>query len=163
MVSSARPEQQAALLRAVAEHLGLPPVKRLIRAPGVTAVIRVTAYYHDRRALDSVATLWHSRVEGNKLAISYRGAFGQKPILHPISDNRYEALAAALSQLHFNHLHDQPTMPLHGLDFWMVERATGGFLRSVILAPDTAQAEHARLLEIIRDYLPEALRLVSRN
>jgi hypothetical protein len=51
-------------------------------------------------------------------------------------------------------------MPLYGLDFWMIERASGSFVRGVIVAPQTAQGAHAKLVEAIRTYLPEALRMV---
>jgi hypothetical protein len=158
MADETRTEQHAALLRGVAEYLGLQPVKRLIKTPGMRAVYRVTMVYHDRRALDSVATLCHSRTL--ELALYYRGAFGRQPILHPFTETRFEAFTHALQQLHFDKLHDQPNLPLYGRDLWMVERAAGGFIRSVILAPQIAQGDHAALVEIIKTHLPETLRML---
>ncbi|HLV35951.1 MAG TPA: hypothetical protein VKY59_12585 [Spirillospora sp.] len=161
MVDQAHPEQQAALLRAIAERLGLPPVKLLVKEPGVLGVYRVTVYYHDRRARDSCATLVDDRRQEPRLSTCYRGAFGQRPITYTLTEDRYEAFVRALQKLRFDHLRDQPGMPLYGLDFWMIERAAGSFVRSVIVAPQTAQGAHAQLVGIIREHLPEALRAIE--
>lgn len=161
MAHQAHPEQQAALLRGIAEWLGLPPVKTIIREPGVRGVYRVTVYYHDRRARDVCATLRDVRSEPPQLTISYRGAFDHRPIRYPFSKDRHLALARALQNLRFDHLPDQPDMPLYGLDFWMIERAAGSFVHSVIVAPQTAQGAHADLVGLIKTHLPEALRVVS--
>lgn len=161
MVDQARPEQQAFLLRNIAERLGLPPVKTLVKEPGVLGVYRVTIYYHDRRARDSCATLVDARRQEPRLSTCYRGAFGQRPITYTLSETRYEAFAQALQKLRFDHLRDQPGMPLYGLDFWMIERAAGSFLRSVIVAPQTAQGVHADLVRAVQTHLPEALRAIE--
>jgi hypothetical protein len=159
----ARTEQQAALLRAIPDRLGLPPVRTLARAPDVRAVYRVTVYYHDRRALDSCATLIERRHSEPEMAIAFRGAFRQKPILHRIDADRCAAFVLALRHLRFDHLPDQPRMPLYGLDFWMIERAAGSFIHSVILAPQIAEGVHAELAHIIRTHLPEALRAIVQE
>lgn len=161
MLDQAHPEQQAFLLRAIAERLGQQPVKAIIKAPDILAVYRVTVYYYDRRARDSCATLCDRRSSGAQLAVTYRGAFNQKPITYTLSEARYEAFTTALVRLRFDHMGDQPRMPLYGLDFWMIERAAGSFVHSVIVAPQTAQGSHAALVEIIQEYLPEALRLIE--
>ncbi len=161
MAHQAHPEQQAALLRGIAERLGLPPVKTIIKEPGVRGVYRVTVYYHDRRARDVCATLRDARSEAPRLTISYRGAFDHRPIRYPFSEDRCRALAQTLQKLRFDHLPDQPDMPLYGLDFWMIERAAGSFVHSVIFAPQTAQGVHADLARAIQDHLPEALRIVN--
>jgi hypothetical protein len=161
MTDQARPEQQAFLLRSIAERLGQQPVKAIIKAPDVLAVYRATIYYHDRRARDSCATLCDRRSSGAQLAVAYRGAFQQKPISYPITETRYEAFTQALVKLRFDHMGDQPGMPLYGLDFWMIERAAGSFVHSVIVAPQTAQGAHAKLVGLIKEHLPEALRVIE--
>lgn len=161
MASQSHPEQQAFLLRSIAERMDQPPLKTLIKAPQVLAAYRVTVYYHDRRALDSCATLWDRRLEGVQLVLCYRGMFDQKPITRPLSETRYDTFTQALQKLRFDHLADQPDMPLYGLDFWMVERAAGSFIHSVIVAPQTATGSHADLVQIIQTHLPESLREVS--
>jgi hypothetical protein len=161
MTDQARPEQQAFLLRNIAERLAQQPVKAIIKVPDVLAVYRVTIYYHDRRARDSCATLYDRRSSGTQLSVAYRGTFQQKPITYPISETRYDSFTQALVKLRFDHMGDQPRMPLYGLDFWMIERAAGNFLRSVIVAPQTAQGAHANLVGLIKEHLPEALRVIE--
>jgi hypothetical protein len=161
MVDQAHPEQQAHLLRSIAERLGQRPVKAIIKAPDVLAVYRITVYYHDRRAHESCATLCDRRVGGAQLSVAYRGMFSQKPIVYRLSEARYEAFTQALHKLRFDHMGDQPRMPLYGLDFWMIERAAGSFLRSVIVAPQTAAGAHAQLVGLIKEHLPEALRAIE--
>ena len=151
-------EQQAFLLRAISERLKLEPVKQIIKQPGMRAVYRVTIDYHDRRALDSVATLYDRRGSEPVLDIVYRRLFGERPISHPIAQQRYEHFTRALQKLRFDHLKDQPGMPVYGLDFWMIERAAGAFVKNIIVAPAVAEGVHAELVHIIKTYLPEALR-----
>jgi hypothetical protein len=43
----------------------------------------------------------------------------------------------------------------------LVERAAGTFIHSVVVAPDTAVDHHARLVNAVKNGLPEALRLVK--
>lgn len=162
MVDS-RTEQHAFTLRAIGERLRLEPVKKIITAPGLCAVYRVTIYYHDRRALDSVATVCEPLGGDPELTIYYRGAFGEQPIKHMIPRSRYEGFTGSLQQLRFDHLKDQPGMPQHGLDFWMVERAAANFVHSVIVAPETAEEVHAELVNAIKTYLPEAVRYVAQG
>ncbi len=163
MVSHSYSEQQAAVMRALAQRLGLPPIKQAVLAPGVSAVLRLTIYYHNQRAVDSIATLCHSRIDGTSLAVTYRGAFKHQPIRHQIPAERFETLAQGLASLRFDRLRDQPGMPPYGLDFWMLERAAASFSHSVILAPGTAEDAYAELVALLREHLPEALRIIPEN
>ena len=163
MADYAHPEQQAFFLRAVAERMGLSSVREDLKAPDVLGIYRLTIYYHDRRALDSCATLIDRRSEGAQLSICYRGLFNQTPIVHAIPDDRYQQFVQMLQRLRFDHIADQPRMPLYGLDFWMIERGAGGFVRSVIVAPQTAEGVHADLVNTIKDHLPEALRAIPQE
>jgi hypothetical protein len=162
-MTNSRPEQQAYTLRAIAEYLGLDPLKRIVRQPGVRAVYRVTIYHHDRRALDSVATLRRDSLNQSELSLVYEGMFHSKPLIHMIAFERYEAFALALQKHHFDHMADQPGMPLYGLDFWMIERGAGTFVKGVIVAPQTASGIYAELVATLKTYLPEALREIART
>lgn len=84
-------------------------------------------------------------------------------IRHSISLGRLTALLLAWQQAGFDRLSDQPELPLHGLDLWLLERAAGTFVHSVIVAPQTATGQHAALVAAVREYLPEALREVAWN
>lgn len=161
-MTDSHPEQQAYTLRAIAEYLELEPLKRLTRQPGVRAVYRVTIYHHDRRALDSVATLHRDTLNQSILSLVYEGMFHSKPLTHIVPFERYEAFTLALQKLRFDHMADQPEMPLYGLDFWMIERAAGTFVKSVIVAPQTANGNHAELVTTLKTHLPEALREIAR-
>lgn len=65
-------EHHAALLRDIAETLGLSPVRQLARAPGVSAVCRVTVRHNDQRTLDTVTTVIRSNT-GVLLEMCYKG------------------------------------------------------------------------------------------
>ena len=162
MVDS-RTVQQAFLLRSIAERLGQEPVKRLIKMPGMCAVYRIIVYYHDRRALDSVATLCDMVRHDPELTLVYRGIFSERPIKHTLPGRRYENFTQALQQVRFDHLKDQPGLPVSGADFWMIERAAGTYVHSVIVAPAIATGDHAELVRAIQHYLPEALRMIPKE
>lgn len=153
-------ERHAALLRDIAEALELPPVRRLARAPGVCAVCRVTVHRDDRRALDAVATVIRDSA-GVSLEVRYEGLRHLRPVRHPLAVDRLAALLLAWQRAGFDRLRDQPGLPLHGADLWLLERAAGTFVHSVIVAPQTAVGQHAALVAAVREHLPEALREVA--
>jgi hypothetical protein len=154
-------ENQAAILRSIAQHAGQPLLRAVAGGAGVQAAYRVSLHYHDRRARDSVATLVFSRLNGAQLTVVFLGALAHKPLTHPLAPSRYEAFVRALQMLRFDHLPDQPDIPLRNLDLWMIERAAGGYTKSVILAPDLARGTYALLIDTVREYLPAALRVVT--
>ena len=85
-----------------------------------------------------------------------------KPITHPIEDARYQEFVKAVMGLHFDKLPDQPDLPAYNsTDLWLIERAAGTFSHSVILAPELARDEFSKLVNAVRNGLPEALRQVK--
>lgn len=162
MANETQTERLAYALRAIAERAHLPMVRHLALKPGVRSVMRVTVYHHHRTAHDSVATLCRSSLEAPELSIVHEGVFFPRPLTHPIPMERVEVVMGDLQRLHFDHLLDQPGLPLYGLDLWMVERAAGAFVKSVILSPQTADGPYAGIAAAIKSYLPEALREIRR-
>lgn len=150
----------APTLRAIIEHAGVEPLADIAARPGVRAVYRLTAHYHDGRARDSVSTLVYRTGRGVQLETVIRVTFGGKPLVHPIPLGRYERLVAALHAVRFDDLADQPGLPPYGADLWLLERAAGSFSKSLILAPDRAEGAHLALVNALRTDLPEALREV---
>jgi hypothetical protein len=149
----------APMLRAIAEQAGLEPLARLARRPDVHVLYRISVSYFDGRARSSAATLTRFGVEGVELALVFLRALGHKPLLHPITLVRYDAWAKALSALRFDQLDDQDHLPEYPMaDLWLIERASGTFVKSVILAPALADGVHAQLAQAVRTHLPEALR-----
>lgn len=161
MVDDTHNERHAFILRAVVDRAGAPPIKQLMRQPGMSAVYRLTIYYHDRRARDTIATLCYATGQAITLAVAYHGLFHHKPIMHQISNQRYQDFTLALRKLHFDKLADQPRLPNYGSDLWMMERAAGSFIKGVIVAPQTAADTYAQLCNMIQSYLPEAFREVQ--
>ena len=162
-MNDAHTEQHAFTLRSIADRMGLEPVKRMVRQPGMRAVYRLIIFHHDRRAADSVATLYHTGPDKITLSLAYERAFHHQPLIHSIPFTRYEALTLALQNLHFDHLPDQRGMPFFGVDLWMIERAAGTFIKSVIIAPQTAGGSYAGLVTAIHTHLPEALREITQT
>ena len=152
----------APLLRAIADQLGLKPIIELARMPGVQGVYRITVNYFDGRVCNSVATLCSTQTGGIVQETVYQRALSRKPIAHQIDEMRYEEFIQAVKSLSFDRMLDQPNLPAYNsTDLWLFERAAGTFSHSVILAPELAQDQHARLVNAVRNGLPEALRQVK--
>jgi hypothetical protein len=153
---------QAPALRAFAERVGVATINALARQPGAAAVFRVTVHYHDRRAQDSIATL-KKGVSGVTLELVYDRALNQKPLVYTIPPERYDIFFRAVLSLGFDKLTDQPAIPPHDVtDVWLAERAAGTFAHSLLVAPELAQdGAHARLINAIRNGMPEMLRVVK--
>ena len=146
------------MLLRIAERIGLPTTAQMARRPGVQVVYRVTAHYHDGRACDSVATLLKSVADGITLEVHFQNALEGKPLTPEIPPSRYDDFVQALQNIGFDHMTDQPNLP--NADLWLVERAVGTFTHSVVVAPDSATDHYARLVNSVKNGLPEALRQV---
>ncbi len=153
----------AALLRGIAERVGLPHLRDAANQPDVKALFRITFHYVNAALADSVATLTQRVGQENAaLSLVYVGLFNHRPLLRNVSSTRATAFYTGLHSLHFDTLPDSLKMPIVSANLWLVERAAGGFYHGVVLAPDHAQAAHAALAALIREHLPESLREVPR-
>lgn len=157
-------EYQAYILRAIADQLGVQPLSKVALQPGISAAYRLTVRYHDRRAADSLATLKRfGREETASLEVVYRALFDGKPLLHTIDAERYTAFTTGLQTARFDNLTDQTNIPPHGVDLWLLERAAGGFAKSIILAPELTSNVYARIVYMVGTVLPEAIREVRAS
>jgi hypothetical protein len=149
-------------LYTVAESMGVRPLNDVARQPDMRALFRLTIKRRDMRLRDSVATLCHARLGGTMLEVVYWGLFKHKPLTYTIANERYEALAAALQNVRFDKLPDQPGLPQFGVDLWLLERAAGSFVKGIILTPDQldlpTDAPYAALVRAVQTYISEAVR-----
>jgi hypothetical protein len=149
-------------LRAIADRLKLESVSKVALRPGVSVVYRITAHYFDARAQDSVATLCRMTIDRCFLELVYARAFSGKSITYPIPLNRYAAWTEAMSLLKFDHMDDQTNVPDYPtVDLWLIERAAGIFRHEVMLAPELATGDHGKLVNAVKNGLPEAIKRVE--
>jgi hypothetical protein len=71
---------------------------------------------------------------------------------------RAQSFVRTLQKTGFDRLPDQPDAPYFGVDLWLVERAAGNFVKSVIIAPSKVRPPYTAVVNAIDGYLPEALR-----
>ncbi len=148
-------------LRALAERLGLPTVGKLARTPGASAIYRVTARYHDRRAKDSVATLRKMVTGEIVIEAVFDRALNQKVLVHAVTRDQFDIFNTAILGMGFDRLHDQPDIPLYDVvDMWLVERAAGTFTHGILIAPNEARDKHAQVVNAIRHGMPEMIRMI---
>lgn len=151
----------ASALHAVANRLGLMSVKQLATRPGMKALYRVTIYYADGYARNSVGTLRRAVLDDGLLDVVYEGLFHHKPLKHRIDPARAEKLANALQRMGFDKMGDQSGMETYHRTMWLVERAVGNFYHSVLFAPQRLEQPYVSLVNAIDAYLPESIREVS--
>ena len=141
------------ILRRIAEQVGCLPIRQIAVQPGIQAVYRVTVYYPDMQASDTVATLVSSNINGILLETIYRERFDNKPLVRRLTNEEFEAFTRALRSLSFDTLADQPNIPSYGVDFCLVERGAGSYLKSILLAPPSTNGAYSKLVDIIKEYL----------
>ena len=90
----------------------------------------------------------------------FRGAFGHKPLVYPVTLERYNGFVQALHTLGFDQMKDQPNLSTFEVDLWLIERAAGTYVKNLILSPQRAEGAYAQLIGAVQKYLPEALREV---
>lgn len=154
-------DQYIHLLHNLADRAGVPPLKQVALQPGMKTVWRVTVHYDRGATSHVIVTVKHFGYENVVVETVYPGHFGNQPIVRTLKLADYEHLTGELQHLNFDKLIDQPNIPFYGVDVWLVERAAGGFLKSVGFSPQTASGDHARLMDILRQYLPEVVRVIA--
>lgn len=154
-------EYLASLLMGIIDQMKLTPLTKLALQPGVRAVYRLTIRYHDRRAIDSVATVVRTSGNGATLEVVFRGRFDQKPLRFLVSQADYEGLTFGFQKVNFDKLGDQADLKPYGEDLWLWERAAGTFHKSVLLAPSDADGAYWQLVRLAWTHLPEAVRVVD--
>jgi hypothetical protein len=154
-------EYLASLLTGIIDQMKLTSLTKLALQPGVRAVYRLTIRYHDRRAIDSVATVVRTSANGATLEVVFRGRFEQKPLRFQVSQTDYEGLSFGFQKVNFDKLGDQPNLKSYGQDLWLWERAAGTFHKSVLLSPSDAEGVYWQLVRLAWTHLPEAVRVVD--
>ncbi|MEO0562505.1 MAG: hypothetical protein AAF125_10340 [Chloroflexota bacterium] len=155
-MSSSPYAYQYYLLQSLLAEFNLPTTRDLAQAPGVRAVIRVTCHYPHLTPPNSVATLTDALTQDPMLTVAYEGNPNAKQS-KPANPAAVKSLTAALSRLRFDKLDDQPGIPASDCVLWLVERAAGGFIKGVLLAPDHAESDHAQLVTHLQNHLPTAI------
>lgn len=151
----------AHILQQVAEQVGCLPLKQVAARPGTRAVYRVTTHYPDMRASDVVATLVYSGGREATLSTVYQGRFNHKPLTRQLDLTSYEAIAQAFRPALFDRLTDQPDIAFYSVSLCLLERSAGSFMKGVIVSPSASTGVYAHLLDVVRVYLPEALREIK--
>jgi len=124
--------------------------------PGVQSVYRITCYYPHDLPPNSVATLVSSRTGPPTLTVA-RESMTPQVNAHTLDLGQFRALTSAFSTLRFDKLEDQPDIPAQGVRLWLVERAAGGFSKSVLLSPQPATGVHQNLIYRLHEALPQAI------
>ncbi len=151
-------EHQVAIFRNLAARVGVQPLRDVARSPGLTEAYRITVHYSGMRVPDSVSTIRCYRQAAPVMESVYLGFFNHKAIIRRVSSEPFEQFRRGLIALRFDKLTDQPNVPLFDVDLWLVERAANGFEKGVVIAPMNAADAYARIIELTRRWLPEAVR-----
>lgn len=147
-------------LRLIARRLNLPELRAIVRQPGISEAYRLTIYYHDGRHPDQVATLIRTQYDRVTLVTVYRRVRHQPALDYSLDPDRYRLFDLALRRLGFDRHDNQPDLPYSGADLWLLERASGSFAHSIVIAPEQATGVYARMVAAVRDHLPEAARAI---
>ncbi|NDJ84352.1 MAG: hypothetical protein GYB66_00560 [Chloroflexi bacterium] len=144
-------------LRLIATRLGLPVVETIMRAATVNEALRITVYYHDERAPDSVATLKRGHGSACQLEVVYDKSPRRAMLHYDIPVERYRKLLGALRRAKFDRLDDEEDLPYTGVDWWLIERAAGSFYHDIALCPTSARGHHREVVLALREHLSEAV------
>jgi hypothetical protein len=144
-------------IRLIAVRLGHGELQNITQEPGVHEALRVSIFYEDGRAPNSVATI--KRGLGSSCALQLAYDKEPEPVYFNfnISVQRYQETIMALRRAGFDRLDDQTDVPYTGVDLWLVERIAGSFYHDIILCPNTANGNHREVMVALKKHLPEAI------
>lgn len=144
----------------VADNLGVPHIKAIAKQAGVIGVLRITAYYPERKARHSVATLTERHQDRREMNVVYEGFFDHQPLKLSVSRDHLDKVLHALHQANFDKLDDQPKLSYKDHILWLIQRASGIYTHGLIVSPDTPQLPYSLIVNAIDAYLPQAIREV---
>jgi hypothetical protein len=144
----------------VADNLGVPHIKDIAKQPGVISVLQITAYYPERKARHSVATLIERHQDNREMTIVYEGFFSHQPMTLSVSRDNLNNVLNALQRARFDKLYDPSTISYKDQILWLIQRASGIYTHGLIVSPDTPQMPYSLIVNAIDAYLPEAIREV---
>lgn len=145
----------------IMERTQQPTLRAILRRPSIHSVHRITCYYADGSASNSIATLIHTS-QSTTLDCLYEGLFGQRPLHYEISFDRYEHFCDVLHRVHFDRLYHQRNMPLHASTLWQLERGAAQYSHGIIMTPVTPPMPYSALVNAIDAYLPEAIKRIHK-
>jgi len=144
----------------VADNLDVPNIKDIAKQVGVISVLRITAYYSERKARHSVATVVQRHQDQREMGVVYEGFFNHKPVVLSVSRDNLEQVLNALQKAKFDKLYDQPLVSYKDNILWLIQRASGIYHHGIIVSPDIPQMPFSLIVNAIDAYLPEAIREV---
>lgn len=152
-------EQYAALLRNMASYIGLDSVRALANQADIKDVYRVSVQHDAMRSANSVTTLLRT---SNSIRVEscYVGFNQNKPLIRTVSYDEFHDFVIALRKIPFDGLPDQPNLTFHGEDIWLIERASAGFSKSLLIEPEIADNRYRLLYDIVTKFLPETVRVI---
>ncbi len=138
-------------------RLGLRDLSAAARGSGVVSVLQVAVYHGQRQLRHSVARIVENQLGEIELLVAYEGV-DLAPLRMSMERDRLEPLHKALDAVRFSRLRDQPGLSSADAPLWLVQRATGTHLHSIILAPNKPALPYSRIVNAIDACLPSALR-----
>lgn len=137
-------------------RLGLIELEAAARESGVITVLQVVVYQGRRQFRHSVARVVETHLGAIELVVAYEGV-DLSPLRMSLDRDQIEPLHKALDAARFSWLGDQQSLSSDDAPLWLVQRATGSHLHSVILAPDKPELPYSRIVNAIDACLPAAL------
>lgn len=137
-------------------RLGLIDLAAAAQGSGVISVLQVVVYHGRRQLRHSVARVVETHLGAIELLVAYEGV-DLSPLRMSLERYRIEPLHKALDAVRFSRLRDQPDLSSADTPLWLVQRATGSHLHSIILAPDKPELPYSRIANAVYDCLPAAM------
>ncbi len=144
----------------LASSLGLPNLERVAASAGVMSVLQITAYYAERRVRHSVARILEYQMGEIEMQLAYEGVKLAKPMRLTVEREHMEELNVVLLDVRFGKLGDQADLSYNERSLWLLQRASGSYLHSIMVAPDRPEPPYSTIVNAIDAYLPEAIREV---
>lgn len=144
----------------VADNLGVTALSQVAKQVGVISVLRITAFYPERRARHTVSTVIERHQNQRRLEIVYEGFYDHQPIILAVSEDNFTALNQVLRQVKFDKLDDQTGISYKDHSLWLIQRAATTYSHGVIVSPDVPKLPYSTLVNAIDAYLPESIREV---
>ena len=144
----------------LASRLGLPELQRAAGSAGVMGILEVTVYYNQQRVRHSLARVIEYQTGEIEMRVAYEGVQLGKPMILPVEADKMAALNAVLAAVNFGKLSDQADCSYADGCLWLIQRAAGSHVHSVMRAPERPELPYSTIVNAIDAHLPEAIRQV---
>lgn len=149
-------------MRRIAIELNCAPLSELIQEPIYDVIFRVTSYYLDNRAHNSVSTIYSTRDDVFALT-AYEALFDNKQLKIAVTKSKFNVFHKLTKRINLENITDDPHLGDERNTVWFLEYATINRNYGILFSPHTHERPYTDITNAIDSYFSRSVRQINKS